>query len=180
MVTVSPGAGKSAVLGALVSAAHPQLTEQAAHIRERLPGACRPAFHEQLTAVQARQRALPDVLAALARQLHLPKTADRWTTDTFMDALRVLPEPPVLVVDALDEAIDPSHVTQGLLLPPLDVLVQREGAAALLAVVLPCPAAPAARPVSAPGQITWIRTTFLMTWGYCRPGACAQACIPPC
>ncbi|WP_446046347.1 AAA family ATPase [Streptomyces olivaceus] len=117
VVTGSPGTGKSALLGALVCAAHPQLAEQAAHIRERLPGACRAALHGHLAAVQARQRTLPDVLAALARQLHLPKPDDQWTTETFMDAVRALPEPPVLVVDALDEAINPSHVTQGLLLP---------------------------------------------------------------
>ncbi|MFC8670663.1 AAA family ATPase, partial [Streptomyces sp. NPDC057199] len=117
VVTGSPGTGKSALLGALMCAAHPQLAEQAAHIRERLPGACRPAFHERLAAVQARQRSLPAVLDALARQLNLLAPAAEWTAKAFMEAVRALPEPPVLVVDALDEAIDPGHVTQGLLLP---------------------------------------------------------------
>ncbi|MFD5159673.1 AAA family ATPase, partial [Streptomyces hawaiiensis] len=117
VVTGSPGTGKSALLGALMCAAHPQLAEQAAHIRERLPGACRPAFHERLAAVQARQRSLTSVLSALARQLSLPQPVGDWTAETFVDALRRVPEPPVLVVDALDEAVDPGQVTQGLLMP---------------------------------------------------------------
>ncbi|MFE2964138.1 AAA family ATPase, partial [Streptomyces sp. NPDC059340] len=117
VVTGSPGTGKSALLGALMCVAHPQLAEQAAHIRERLPAACRPALHERLAAVQARQRSLSAVLSALARQLHLPAPDDEWTAEAFMDAIRAMPEPPVLVVDALDEAVNPGHVTEDLLLP---------------------------------------------------------------
>ncbi|MFF4734195.1 AAA family ATPase [Streptomyces mirabilis] len=117
VVTGSPGRGKSALLGALMCAAHPQLAEQAVHIRERLPGACRPAFHEELAAVQARQRSLTAVLSALARQLDLPLPGGEWTSEAFMDALRAMSEAPVLVVDALDEAVNPGDVTEGLLLP---------------------------------------------------------------
>ncbi|MFG2785958.1 hypothetical protein ACGFY7_50130 [Streptomyces prunicolor] len=46
VVTGSPGTGKSALLGAMMCAAHPQLMDQARHIRERLPGACRPALQD--------------------------------------------------------------------------------------------------------------------------------------
>ncbi|MFD8002622.1 AAA family ATPase [Streptomyces mirabilis] len=117
VVTGSPGTGKSALLGALLCAAHPQLAEQAAHIRERLPGVCRPALHERLAAVQARQRSLPTVLTALARQLNLAMPDEEWSAQAFMEAVRAMPDPPVLVVDALDEAVNPAQVTEGLLLP---------------------------------------------------------------
>lgn len=117
VVTGSPGTGKSALIGALMCAAHVQLAEQAAHIRERLPSQYRPAFHERLAAVQARQRTRAAVLNGLARQLHLPEPQEEWTGESFVEALKGLPDPPVLVVDALDEALDPGHLTECLLLP---------------------------------------------------------------
>ncbi|MFF5447091.1 AAA family ATPase [Streptomyces sp. NPDC012888] len=117
VVTGSPGTGKSALLGALMCAAHVQLAEQAAHIRERLASQYRPAFHERLAAVQARQRTLDAVLYALARQLHLTKPEEEWTSESFADALKGFPDPPVLVVDALDEAANPGQVTESLILP---------------------------------------------------------------
>ncbi|MFJ7334504.1 AAA family ATPase [Streptomyces sp. NPDC101116] len=117
VVVGSPGTGKSALLGALMCAAHPQLTEQARHIRERLPGACRPAVHESIAAVQARQRGLETLLEVLARQLRLVAPARGWTAEDFVFAVRALHDPPVIVLDALDEALDPADVTERLLVP---------------------------------------------------------------
>ncbi|MFG2805845.1 AAA family ATPase [Streptomyces massasporeus] len=117
VVVGSPGTGKSALLGALMCAAHPHLTDQARHIRERLPGACRPAVHEAIAAVQARQRGLETLLDVLARQLRLVAPARGWTAEDFVFAVRALHDPPVIVLDALDEALDPADVTDRLLLP---------------------------------------------------------------
>ncbi|MFJ3619861.1 AAA family ATPase [Streptomyces iakyrus] len=117
VVVGSPGTGKSALLGALMCAAHPQLTNQARHIRERLPGACRPAVHEAIAAVQARQRGLETLLDVLARQLRLVVPTRGWTPEEFVFAVRALHDPPVIVLDALDEALDPADVTDRLLLP---------------------------------------------------------------
>ncbi|MFD9938704.1 AAA family ATPase [Streptomyces massasporeus] len=117
VVVGSPGTGKSALLGALMCAAHPQLTEQARHIRERLPGACRPAVHEAIAAVQARQRGLETLLDVLAAQLRLVAPARGWTAEDFVFAVRALRDPPVIVLDALDEALDPADITDRLLLP---------------------------------------------------------------
>ncbi|MEC7053618.1 WD40 repeat domain-containing protein [Streptomyces violaceochromogenes] len=117
VIVGSPGAGKSALLGALMCAAHPQLADQARHIRERLPGTCRPAVHEAVAAVQARQRGLETLLDVLARQLKLVAPARGWTPEKFVLAVRDLHEPPVIVLDALDEALDPADVTDRFLLP---------------------------------------------------------------
>ncbi|MFD8234624.1 AAA family ATPase [Streptomyces sp. NPDC059696] len=117
VVVGSPGTGKSALLGALMCAAHPQLSEQARHIRDRLPGVCRPAVHEAIAAVQARQRRLETLLDVLARQLRLAPPARGWTAEEFLFAVRTLHDPPVIVLDALDEAVDPADVTDRLLLP---------------------------------------------------------------
>ncbi|WLW51536.1 hypothetical protein [Streptomyces sp. YU58] len=120
VVTGSPGAGKSALLGALVCAAHVELTTVVPHIRARLqaqdPLGC-PSQHTQLAAVHARQRTLDDVVAAVVRQLRLPTPADGWQPATLVQALGSLAVPPPVVIDALDEAIDPEAVCTELLLP---------------------------------------------------------------
>ncbi|MFB7160956.1 hypothetical protein [Streptomyces sp. NPDC056242] len=117
VVTGSPGTGKSALLGALVCAAHPQLAEQAGHIRERLEPSCRPGVHPNLAAVQARQRSVSDVVQALADQLRLAEPEGGWSPDSFVDAVGATEETPTVVVDALDEALDPQAVTYQILLP---------------------------------------------------------------
>ncbi|MFC8660591.1 hypothetical protein ACFUI0_00025, partial [Streptomyces sp. NPDC057199] len=117
VVTGSPGTGKSALLGALVCAAHPLLAEQARHIRERLEPACRPAVHPRIAAVQARQRSANDVVLALAEQLRLTEPEGGWSPEAFVAAVATMRETPTVVVDALDEALDPGAVTYRILLP---------------------------------------------------------------
>ncbi|MER5254502.1 hypothetical protein [Streptomyces sp. NPDC002855] len=117
VVTGSPGTGKSALVGALVCAAHQLLAEQAGHIRERLEPACRPAVHPNLAAVQARQRSVDDVVRALADQLRLVEPEGGWSPEAFVAAVGAAEEAPTVVVDALDEALDPRAVTDEILLP---------------------------------------------------------------
>ncbi|MFF4352643.1 caspase family protein [Streptomyces sp. NPDC001530] len=118
VVTGSPGAGKSALLGALVCAAHPELADAAPQVRLRLraqdPAGC-PSPNPHLAAVHARQRSLRDLLRSLARQLGLLPA--EWTAAELIEAVAALPDPPPIVVDALDEALDPDAVTRSLLLP---------------------------------------------------------------
>ncbi len=117
VVTGSPGAGKSALLGVLVCAAHPQLRN---YLLGRLPRADLPGRNEQLAAVHARGRRLDELLGSLARQLELVMPADRWTPVAFEAALATRAAEvnrPVIVLDALDEADRPKDVMDLLLLP---------------------------------------------------------------
>lgn len=67
VVTGGPGAGKSALLGLLVCAAHPGLRG----VTQDLwwAAAARPSENPELAAVHARQRALPVILGSLTAQL---------------------------------------------------------------------------------------------------------------
>ncbi|MER5218155.1 hypothetical protein ABT063_48605 [Streptomyces sp. NPDC002838] len=120
VVTGSPGVGKSAILGALVCAAHGELRTVVPHVRARLqaqdPLGC-PSVHVSLAAVHARERHLNDVVASIARQLKLPTPADGWHAQSLIGAIATLPVPPPIVLDALDEAVDPESITTNLLLP---------------------------------------------------------------
>jgi hypothetical protein len=69
VVTGSPGAGKSALLGLLVCAAHPDLRSATQDLWRAT--AARPSENPELAAVHARQRTLPVILTSLAAQLRL-------------------------------------------------------------------------------------------------------------
>ncbi|MFD1152548.1 AAA family ATPase, partial [Saccharothrix hoggarensis] len=115
VVTGSPGAGKSALLGVLVCAASPSLRDATRPIWEDV--AQPPLPVADLAAVHARQRGLAAVAASIARQLGLPENS---TPADLVTALRDRSVRPVLVLDALDEADDPDSLVTGLLLPLTD------------------------------------------------------------
>jgi len=117
VVTGSPGVGKSALLGALVCAAHPVLANAVPHVRARLEAAGCPSRNEYLGAVHARQRRCEELVASLARQFGLSSSGERWTVAGLVRGLATLPTTPVIVVDAVDEALDPQRVMNELLLP---------------------------------------------------------------
>jgi DnaJ-class molecular chaperone len=108
VVTGSPGVGKSALLGVLVCAAHPVLREPTQPIWDDIERP--PDANVHLAAVHARQRSAEDLTLSLARQLTLDP-------DDVVAAIAARRVPPVIVIDALDEAIDPEAVMSGLLLP---------------------------------------------------------------
>lgn len=120
VVTGNPGAGKSALLGALVSAAHPVINSVVPGIRERLQGqdpeGC-PSSNPALAAVHARQHSLREVMVSLGRQLRLTAPADGWTPTALIEAIAGLPAITPIVLDALDEALDPVGVMDRLLIP---------------------------------------------------------------
>ncbi|MGH8886467.1 MAG: AAA family ATPase, partial [Egibacteraceae bacterium] len=118
VVTGSPGVGKSALLGVLVCAAHPQLSEPAKAVRERVREECLPGRNEQLAAVHARGRQLGEIIESLARQLDLGQPSNGvWTAAELVAAIRERSQRPVIVVDALDEADNPKDLQDLLLLP---------------------------------------------------------------
>ncbi|WP_433824667.1 caspase family protein [Actinoplanes sp. CA-015351] len=116
VVTGSPGAGKSALVGVLVCAAHPILREPTRKIwrkAEWAPGECR-----DFAAVHARQRTADEVLAAIGRQLAIePRGSEHWHVEDFLEQLAARTEAPLIVVDALDEASQPREVLARILMP---------------------------------------------------------------
>ncbi|MET8850031.1 ATP-binding protein [Amycolatopsis sp. NPDC004625] len=110
VVTGSPGAGKSALLGVLTCAASSQLRAVTQHIWSRVAQA--PVTIDGLAAVHARQRGLDGVAGSIARQLGVPESLP---VGELVDVLR--DRSAVLVIDALDEADDPVRIMNELLLP---------------------------------------------------------------
>lgn len=115
VVTGSPGVGKSALVGVVVCAAHPQLrkpTEWVWRHLERTPYANR-----HLAAVHARQRDLAGIVASIRQQLALGRGEEGLDLPGFFDQLRRREHPPTIVIDALDEAEQYQQVADQLLLP---------------------------------------------------------------
>jgi hypothetical protein len=116
VVTGGPGAGKSALLGMLVCLAHPELVELSESI-QRLPAQLIPvrARPGTMAAVHARNRGVGDLLTSIARQLRedFPIGHIEW----MLARLRGRSDQPVIVLDAPDEADDPTAVHRSLLVP---------------------------------------------------------------
>lgn len=103
LVTGSPGAGKSALLGLTVCAAHPVLSEVTDVLwrehRDNLP-----AVHSSLAVIHCRQRHLSDIAVSICRQLNLgPETP---LLDVLVNTIADSRRYPVIVMDALDESND--------------------------------------------------------------------------
>ncbi|RAY15331.1 hypothetical protein DPM19_11535 [Actinomadura craniellae] len=129
VLTGSPGAGKSALLGVLVCAAHPRLHAPTKPLWNRATHLPDPLHPGQLAAIHARRRTLDEVTASIARQLGLPPPGD---PARLIAAMRDLPVPPVLVLDALDEAEDGTALMNHLLLPLAADRTERGATARLL------------------------------------------------
>jgi hypothetical protein len=116
VVTGSPGCGKSALLGMVVCAAHPKLSALTHPLwRDRqtdLPA----ATLENLVAVHARERDVDAVCSSILRQLTVPDVGFgeplRWLRLVLEQ--RTAP-PPIVIVDALDEAAQPVQLSDVLL-----------------------------------------------------------------
>ncbi|MFJ6609298.1 hypothetical protein ACIQPT_03375 [Streptomyces sp. NPDC091289] len=118
VVTGVPGVGKSALVGALACAAHPLLREATEQLW-RPSGGDLPGVADGLAVVHARRRRVSEVLSSLAAQwgVESPGPGLPWTTHRLMTALHARPEPPCLIVDAVDEAEYPAELVATLLLP---------------------------------------------------------------
>ncbi|MBC6457245.1 protein kinase domain-containing protein [Actinomadura sp. HBU206391] len=112
VVTGSPGAGKSALLGVLVCSSHPSLRETTHQVWDHVRRALY-TVDERFAAVHARGRRLDEIVASIARQLGLGELD---FPDDLVDAIRDLP-PPAIVLDALDEAENGPLIMEELVLP---------------------------------------------------------------
>lgn len=120
VVTGAPGSGKSALLGALVCAGHPDIVEAAPDIRAHLVAQCAegtPSTNVWLAAIHARGGDLDSITASLTAQWRLPASGEPLTPARLVEAVCALDEVPALVFDALDEAEDPDRLVRKLLLP---------------------------------------------------------------
>ncbi|NUK09485.1 WD40 repeat domain-containing protein [Streptomyces lunaelactis] len=129
VVTGKPGAGKSALLGVLVCAAHPRLRQHTQLLWRGLDDLA-PGKNDRIAVVHARRLGLDQIVGSLARQLrHIGGSAAPSEPDSEHDGstanpadllLSLLPDdgPPVtVIIDALDEAVRPGDITATVLLP---------------------------------------------------------------
>ncbi|MFE4534704.1 hypothetical protein ACFRKB_06430 [Streptomyces scopuliridis] len=136
VVTGKPGAGKSALLGVLVCAAHPALRRHTKHLWRAL-GDRAPGENERIVVVHARRLSVEQIVASLARQLRPisdpesrlsvhsassePAAEHEGSAANPVDhLLGLLPcdgRPVTVIVDALDEAVRPKDITTVLVLP---------------------------------------------------------------
>ena len=116
VVTGGPGSGKSALLGIIVCAIHPQLRDSTRRLWEHVPAAPRAAT-DTLAAIHLRERNLTDALRSLIGQLGLSLDDRDPSAADVIAAINALPSPPVIIMDALDEALTQHKIVQDLLLP---------------------------------------------------------------
>jgi Translation initiation factor IF-2, N-terminal region len=112
LVTGSAGVGKSALIGVLVCAAHPVLRIPTKILWDRVARV--PAKIPHMAAVHARQRGIAEVTESLAKQLGFDGCA---SPEVLVEKIRQSPSLPMLVVDALDEALEPLTLVDRLLFP---------------------------------------------------------------
>ncbi len=134
IVTGKPGAGKSALIGVVVCRIHPKLRDNAqVRTLSDEPLLPRPAVGG-LAVIHARRRTVAEVCASLARQWQFrdrePGTG--WTGRLLVERLRDRAagngsRPLYLVVDAVDEANDPSALVTEVL-EPIFALTLPDGA----------------------------------------------------
>ncbi|MEU6369939.1 WD40 repeat domain-containing protein [Streptomyces sp. NPDC046931] len=129
VVTGKPGAGKSALLGILVCAAHPLLREHTEPLWRGL-GERAPGRNERIAVVHARRLDRGQVVDSLGRQLRgMGGRADAAApgerhggmdpspADLLLGMLPGDGPPVTVIIDALDEAIRPEEIASTVLLP---------------------------------------------------------------
>ncbi|MFC6093371.1 AAA family ATPase [Saccharothrix lopnurensis] len=126
VVTGSPGSGKSALLGVVACLTHRQLQPVARTVLSRIRQN-RPRPTARVLAVHARRRTATEVVSSLLRQLDpghpdpqsSPTLDDREPGDDVGTLVRRLSQagPVIVIVDALDEAMDPEKLLTTVLEP---------------------------------------------------------------
>ena len=118
IVTGDPGSGKSAILGVIVCAGVERLREATRGAWAHLPRV--PCAMTGVAAIHARNRGLQQLIDAIADQLGLVKAdGGAWDAESVTNAIGAMPNPPTVILDALDEATDPSGLVSVLLVPLL-------------------------------------------------------------
>jgi hypothetical protein len=111
VVTGGPGSGKSAVLARLVTVSDPLYREQVPRLDPDDPAV--PPAGSIDVAVWARNKTIEDVVAAIAQATEL----DADSPDALINKLLERDRPCTIVVDALDEAVEPAGIAGKLLRP---------------------------------------------------------------
>ncbi|MFD5755002.1 AAA family ATPase [Streptomyces sp. NPDC127044] len=140
LVTGRPGVGKSALLGVTLFLAHPQLAEMSTMLVSRIAAQYRPERrYPTLVAVHARHRGEDEVIASILAQLtpgDLEPDASRSDNprDELIRVASDLPEPVILILDAVDEALESGRIACDLL-PELLGAQRADGRPAFRALV---------------------------------------------
>ncbi|MFF4433873.1 AAA family ATPase [Streptomyces sp. NPDC001513] len=134
VITGGPGTGKSALLGVTACLLHPELQPLRRQVRARLPD-FDPRPEAKVLAIHARQLTAHQIIQSLCRQLSAPASGTGVGTDEPEDGQRRegtthaqggiddlvtlmrFSGAVVIVLDALDEAIDPAAVVRDLITP---------------------------------------------------------------
>jgi WD40 repeat protein len=111
VVIGGPGSGKSAVLARLVTLADPRYRERVPTLDPADPTV--PPADSIDVAVWARRKTVEDVVAAITQSTEL----DADSPDSLIDGLLERDRPCTIVVDALDEAVEPTGIAGKLLRP---------------------------------------------------------------
>lgn len=111
VVTGSPGAGKSALLSVTTMAAHPRLRPVTV---EFLPSTVPDVQEAPVAAVHARGRSASQIRASIGMQLGLTTVGAGWTTEALLAALPATEPRPLIIVDAVDESVEPAYVVDML------------------------------------------------------------------
>lgn len=117
VITGEAGSGKSALLGILVCAAHPQLRAATEGLWNTTGEGCVPNANPDLAAIHLRERSLSQVLAALVRQLNLRISQSDIDPGILIEAIVHRAQQPVIIIDALDEATTQHTILTQLLIP---------------------------------------------------------------
>ena len=117
VITGEAGSGKSALLGILVCAAHPELRAATEGLWNTMGEIRMPNANPRLVAIHLRERNLSETVAALVRQLHLPISETETDPAALIDSISRHAWPPVIIIDALDEATTQDAIMAQLLVP---------------------------------------------------------------
>lgn len=121
VVTGEPGAGKSALLGVAVWLAHPALQALSAPVVNQVPFELHPRRrYPTLVGVHARQRTPEQIVDSIHAQLdRLVVPVDETRSDDPLEHLvkraEGLPEPLIVVLDAIDESLDGQTLVEQVL-----------------------------------------------------------------
>ncbi len=111
MITAGPGSGKSAVLGRLVTLSDPEYRPRVP--LDDVPPESIPPEGLVDVAIHARQKTLRDCLDEIASRTGVPATSP----EVLVDGLAREGRMRVIVLDALDEAVEPHEIARKLLRP---------------------------------------------------------------
>ncbi len=116
VVTGNPGSGKTAVLGLIATLTHPQRRATVPLHTLRLPAAAVPKLGTVDVAIYAQSLTTDQVLAGIAAAVRSRAS----TPGQLLEELNGRGTPLTVLIDALDEAADPDHLTRRLLRPLVD------------------------------------------------------------